>query len=252
LADPNTAADTDPGQAPDGFVPVAALQAEREQRQAAENRESELRAAQAAPPAAETPPQKIYTREELQGFVEANQITQAQMDGYLEQAQTTRIMQQVSSNLQTQQTTDRLNAEVNRYVAALPELSDMSSDHRQRLNTEITHLVSNVPGNAANSAATQVTALRSAFGDITALEKTGGLESQGRPHHQETTPGQANSIKPVKGAMPQGMTSRERAYYEPRVGPGKLYKSWGDVSKDLEHSNRDRATRYNTTHGVAA
>lgn len=238
MTEPN-AAETDQGQAPDGYVPITALQAERDKRQQTEVQLAELRGAQAAsqqfnsqqqqPP--KTEPAKPLTVAQLQTAVDNGEIDQNQMTAYLHKQATDDATEKatatITSNLQKQQRDLTLDGDITRYQRAAPELNDPTSDLRKRVDGEYAYLTGI---GQPQDKSTALAAMRNALGPVDALEHT---QERSDTSHIETGGGrQDNPGGDNQDGSPKGMSKPDREYYEKHMGPGKLYADWKAVAEE--------------------
>jgi hypothetical protein len=228
-------------QSKDDVVPksqfLAALsnaEQKRERELAALRAEFEAKLEKATAKPVEAP--KVYTRAELNALVAAGQINQEQADAQMD-IQTREAARaearEVATNTVTQaQQKERVTSDIARYVAVKPELKDRGSADFQKVAAEYQFLVG--LGDPP-TLATELKAIRAAFGAVETIEQA----AKGRPSHdshQEHGAG-GGSAGPKGGKGTLKLSERERAHYEPKVGPGKMYPDWKAVEEELSHAS---------------
>ena len=216
----------------------SALMAERGKRQSetSARQAAELRAAKAegvAEGMGETRDQREVTRGELNEQVSNGRMTQDEMDLVLDRQsdeRATRIARETAQKTVSDDTlTNKVNAEIDRYKAQIPDIVVDGSDARAKVTAEFNFLVSN--GNPSDSR-TELAALRAAFGPAERLVQG---ETQ-RETHQETGSDADTGSETRTDGSPKGLTARERDFYRERIGPGKLYTDWKAVEAELKHA----------------
>ena len=195
------------------------------------------------PPKSEAEPAKTFTRTELSAAVESGQITQIQADRILDdqaQAATAKTVEQtVNTALATRDRVSTVQSDMGEYIKVRPELKDPSSKLRIRVQEEYSYLVGTL-GQAAG-AATELAAVRAVLGPTTNMRKVGKVEAVRESHSEgsgggadvDAGAGEKGKPKPVK------LTQREKDYYSPRVGPGKMYSTWDAVQEELQYARPD-------------
>ena len=184
--------------------------------------------------AAEAP--KEYSRAELGQFVDDGRMTQDEADRVIERQATHRIQENVTATvtqtMQQQQQGQAIQAEVNRYKAVIPEVTQAGTAERARVETEYQYLVG--IGNTPD-ASTELTALRSVYGPVESLQKG---ERQETETHQETGGGQSETGKSTNtDGAPAGLTTAEKSYYQDQIGKG-IYAGWDQVKDEMKFANQ--------------
>ena len=209
------------------LVPLKAVEEQRTKRESAERRAAEaegyIKGAQAAAAAqpTQTPAPKELTHAELRQAVEAQQMTEAEADQIrdhqIERRVEEKVAKRTETKIETQAIADRTSAEMARYREIIPELADQTSDTIAKVHTEFQNLISL---GFADDARTELIAVRSAFGDVSKLEKIGGEKV--RETHQETGGGREPGAEggPRNDGWPKEMSADSRAYYQDQINQG--------------------------------
>lgn len=223
----------------------AGIAAERSKRHGLERELSELKGElQALKSTSQAPAQTMYTRQQLEAFVDAGQMSKEQADTVYE----TQLREQVSrdalkqaTDVVTQSNRERdVLAQIERYKEAIPDVMSAGTDARNRVEQEFQYLVG--LGDTPNQA-TELKALRAVYGPV---ERLAGKGEPARETHQDTGGGKDdesdNGMR--KDGIPKGLTAAQREYYRPLIG--RVYKSWGDVQEELKHQNKRLSERYSS------
>ena len=228
------------------------LLAEREKRHVLERQVSELNGKIQTlsevnkPQKAEVTPQisRAQLREKVAAGdmteAEAEQVWEGQFERRLGQRIDTTVKEAVGEVLSVTAT----NTQISAYSEVMPEVLTEGSSARQRVQEEYNFLTS---AGAPDGLATQLQALRAAFGPIEALKKIKGERPE--TSHQDVGSGTGGSTDDETGTgmradgTPKGMTARQRAYYADRVGPGKYYKDWNAVAAELKYQDEGLSKR---------
>ncbi len=227
---------TDDGTGEEEFVPLKAVDEQREAREAAEQERDAARleaarlqgriegqsAAAAAQPAKPAP--KEYTAAELQQAIDDQTLTpaaaQAIRDEQSERRNNARIDARVDTKTDAKVVAQATSDELGRYKKAIPGLVDAASAEFAKVKIEFDFLVSN--GSDPEDPRTELIASRIAFGDVAKLEKI-GAESR-RETHPET--GGGRDPGPDGGqradAWPKDMTAKHRRYYQLQIDKGVM------------------------------
>jgi hypothetical protein len=234
------------------MVPLAALEDERQKRQTLENDVNYLKGQQqqfeqrlSTPPQQQQQPpaQQTYTRTELSNFVLEGKINQDQaddiMDAQLQRNIETRIGGKLAHEAKEREIASALTSDFDAYTKAIPNISVQGTPERTRLEAEYRRLTQL---GQPDSRATEVLALRSAFGPPETINAA--KEQSGGASHQETGGGSApgsNDGDAGKGA-PSTLTAAEKSYYEGAMKEG-LYKDWSEVRAEMKFANPQVRTR---------
>lgn len=198
--------------------------------------EAKLAELKAAP---KSDPPKRYTKAQLSAAVEAGQITQEQADQTWEaQVQQDAMASAERVALETVSAAERqrhINAELNRYLAAAPEIGPGSDDPvRQRIQDEYNYLVKTL-GDEPN-VTTQLKAVRAVLGPIERLEKSRSGRDQ-RESHRETGGEGGGGGEPRKtGKLADRLHADARRHYEKQIESGR-YKDWSEVEAELKYAS---------------
>ena len=188
-----------------------------------------------------------YTRAQLNAAVEAGTLTQEVADQLWENQVEARITKRVETKVvaqateqQREQAADRGLAE---YQGLVPDAWVPGTDDRKAVDREFTNLLGlGFP----RTKATELAALRAAFGDPEALRRSREAGRRGPADtHQET--GGASGRRRQGGdgddggedAPPSNLTPHQREHYNRAIQNG-VYASWKDVKAELKFAGKPR------------
>jgi len=238
------------------MVPLAALEDERQKRQALEDdvnylkgQTAQLAQQQKQPQQAQQAqqaqqPERQYTRAELSNFVSEGKIEQDQADNIMDAQMQRNIEARVSNTLwnenRNREVNNTVSADFNSYIAAIPDINVPGTDARNRLEAEYQKLTKlGQPDNKV----TEVLAMRVAFGDHETL-KAAKEKSSGSPSHRDIGGGEppdSQTGSSDEGA-PSELTAAEKSYYQGAMKEG-IYKNWSDVRDEMKFANKQVRTR---------
>lgn len=212
------------------MVPLAALDAERKARQRLETELARvsgtvegLKAGQPKPESAEP---RVYTRSELRGMVNEGKITEDRMDEVLEQQAERRVTARTESLVESKvtgaKTSALIEAEIDRYAEAHPDLREDGSETRGKVQAEFNRLVKR---GLPSTLATELTAIENALGPVAA--------PKGRRRTPETTEETGGNAGTERGGnadtgWSKGLTPRQKDHYSKLVTKG-VYKGFNDA-----------------------
>lgn len=171
-------------------------------------------------------PQKELSAADLRAAVEAGQLTDDQAqeirDRQAERRTDRRVDERVTATVAQNSMVERNGAEIARYMAAVPELSDRSSAAFTKLSAEYNWLTDH---GHAKGASTELVAARAAFGPIADVEAT--AKPGKRETHQETGGHGSDSSDAGEGkdkgaGPPKDMSAGHRRYYQNRIDSGAM------------------------------
>ena len=213
----------------------AASQAAEAARLRAEN--EALKASKAA---AEAP--KHISRTELKALVEDGKITQEAADAHWEKQirdDAKRDAREAArSEVAGQQREQKVNLQLEEFKALVPTAWEAGSKDRTKAEREFKALLDvGFPDNKA----TEVAALRAAFGDPAVIRAS---RSTGRNGPGETF-NEVGGAERGEGAAdadgkPKGLTPRQEAHYTNLIGRG-VYKDWKAVAEELKPAKAKQA-----------
>lgn len=229
----------------DKTVPLAALEAEREKRQALERQVAELSgkidgmASRKEPEPAKEPP--VFTRAQLKQAVADGRISEAEMDVILDKQQDDKVRREAAvaaaNMVATTTTAAAVESEIGRFKTAIPDLANKSSDAFKAVAAKFNRLVSL---GSPNSVATELAALEAVFGDPAKLQK-----AKVEPETHEDVGGSAggsDSGPKRDGGKLKDFTPREKAYYQRLIDQGTV-KSWDEARGMLKHATPELRQR---------
>ena len=176
-------------------------------------------------------PEPEYTRSELGQKVESGAMTQDEAGRVLDIQHERRTQRTVDAAVNIAVSTatqgQGMQAEFDRYMAAVPEAGEVGTEARGKLQREFDYLtkVLKRPGGVE----TEVMALRAAFGEV-------GLIKTGKPvkeTHQETGGGEPDEGGGTSDGPPEGLSRDAKKHYGAQIERG-MYPDWAAVSKELE------------------
>lgn len=233
----------DAGQA-EKTVPLAALEAEREKRQAFERQLAEMRGELNALKTIrqDKPPDKPkeYSKSELLAAVKAGSLSQADADAIYERQYADKIKREATAEIEakfTQRMTDAeaLNA-IGQYRETVPELAAKGSDAWNKVKAIYDRMVGR---GAPETYATELSALEAAYGEAGKLKQA----KQGQRETIEEGSGGSGGDTGTginKDGTPKGLSARERAHYSKLIDRG-IYKGWADVESERKWQRKGRA-----------
>lgn len=217
------------------------LMSEREKRHAVEREVSELKGRMDALSKQTTAPTKTYSRSELRALVDEGKLDEARADEIMDQQLTSKVTSTVTdsvvSALSSNQLKDRVEAEIGRYTALVPDVMETGSAARQRVEQEYQYLTS--LGDAPDKA-TELKALRSVYGPVDKLTKSEPARETHQEHGDDSVDTGDDGMR--TDGMPKGLTAAQRAYYKPMIG--RQYKDWKAVEDELKYANPRITKRY--------
>jgi hypothetical protein len=211
----------------------AALAAEREKRQGFERELAHVKGTveglkSGQKPTAEPEP-RIYTRAELRVMVDGGKITEEQMDAQLEQQLERKLEKKFKKEIDTATAETRVattvETQIGAYIEAHPDLTDVNSDLRAKVQAEFDYLLS--LGDDPKDKRTELKAIRAAVG---ALAPKGRKKE---PEASEETGGSDGGTGKGGGdgdAWSKDLTAAQKAHYQKKINQG-IYK--GPTDKNL-------------------
>jgi hypothetical protein len=194
---------------------------------------NELKAAQAK---ADAP--KEATLAELNRLVATGDITQAQADAVWEKqqkAQTERVVAaKVAEHMTAAQHSQWIESQLQGYRQLVGAAWEAGTPERAKVEAEFQYLTGL---GQPSSKATEVAALRAAFGDVESLRTSRTARPGSSETHSETGGG-----KPAGGGPSGGLKldERQRQHYTRLIDQG-LYKDWSEVEAELKATPKRKA-----------
>lgn len=237
------------------YVPLERLDEEIRKRQTLEVQLAELRGkvdglettAKAAPKT-DKPAATQFTRAQLREAVDNGRITQAESDAIWDDQQERRTTERLSA-VKTevkQEITDtaKVGAQIDRYKALLPDLSNRTSDSFKKVEAEFRYMTAEL--GMPKSEKTELAALRAVYGPVDTLEQKARAKDTRPDTHRESGGRGAGSGGADDGpeGAPRDLSPKLKSHYQTMIDR-RMYKGWDDpVLKDeLKHvrGNRQRA-----------
>lgn len=178
-----------------------------------------------------------YTRAELRRAVDEGRLSEDEADDIYDRQTRTRMSREIEQEISTRfaQTTTVKQAhdEVNKYLAAIPEVENPESAEFKKVKAEYDHLVS--LGYDPHQPQTQAAALRAAFGDP--AKRVKGK----RPLETfQDTGGSGGGETESKGV--EGLNNDQKAFYRKQIDAGR-YSGWDDpnLKSEIEYAKARKA-----------
>ena len=188
---------------------------------------------------------KPLTRTELNQLVADGKVTQEAADAEWERqvvdTATSNARQAARDEGAQRELEQTISAQLEEYRGLIPEAWEAGSKERARVAKEFRYLTEKL--GSPNSQATEIAALRAAFGDPEAIKAS---RSTGR-HGPAETHGEVGGAERGEGATkdgdgaPKGLDARQKAHYEKLIAQGH-YPDWKAVREELKFS-RPKAAR---------
>lgn len=184
------------------------------------------------------PPRKPPTREELDSLIASGDLTRGQADKILEDQlldrATSAAAERLAVHTQEQQLVARVESQIAGYAKLKPDAWVEGSPDRNRVAREFQALIE--LGYPATKA-TEVAALRAAFGDLQALQASSTSRPGPADTHSETGGGDPPGDK-AGGAdgPPKGISAEQKRHYERLIDQGMYPGGWKQVAEELKFS----------------
>ena len=216
----------------------AALQREREQRIRSET-ELEVRKSTPVTPAPGS--ERILTWDELEKGIEAGQLTRAQAndyrDGVIEKRVTNTLEKKLLAATSDQSRTQSLSSELTRYKTAIPNIVQLGTPERDKLESEFAWQLSTYGVTdpraltATQRTSLELAAIRAVFGPVEAVERKPTVTAK-RETHQETSGDTGRSTGQTHDSLAD-LSPDEKAFYAKMIKLGK-YDGWDAVRKEVD------------------
>jgi hypothetical protein len=166
-----------------------------------------------------------YTRAELRALVNDGKITEDQMDATLEAQAEKRVTAKTEALVEERVTetrsTAKIEAEIDRYVEAFPDVNEDGSDTREKVSAQFSKLVAR---GFPKTLSTELTAMEMALG---ALGGTPKGRKKAPETHTETGNGGGGAEHVDDAGWAKGLTPREKTHYEKLVARS-VYSGYSD------------------------
>ena len=194
-------------------------------------------------PNGEDKPERTYTRAELDGLVAEGKITQEAADTYWRgqerKAITREVVKEVRTEISQRQRDEITGTALAEYRELVPAAWEPGSKERGKVAKEYAALVKI---GFAEDKATEVAAMRAAFGDPETIRESRATGRRGPGEtHVETGGGE----KPGAGAggddgPPKGLDAKKVTYYQKQIDKG-IYPDWKAVRTELAYKPPKRS-----------
>ena len=194
-------------------------------------------------PNGDAPSEKIFTRAELDGLVAEGKITQEAADTYWRgqerKAITREVVKEVRTEISQRERDEITGTALAEYRELVPAAWEPGSKERGKVAKEYAALVKI---GFAEDKATEVAAMRAAFGDPETIRESRATGRRGPGGtHVETGGGD----KPGAGAggddgPPKGLDAKKVTYYQKQIDKG-IYPDWKAVRTELAYKPPKRS-----------
>lgn len=176
-------------------------------------------------------PQRELTRSELEQAVEDGRMTQVDagriLEAQLEKRTQSTVESTVRKTIASATRDQRLQDQINKYTAAIPEIVQAGSEARNKIQKEFQYLTSL---GHPNSLETEVAALRSAYGPVDLIRSGKKVKET----HAETGGGDEPSSGGDKDGWPKDMPAKQRHYYRTQIDKG-VYPDMAAAKKEWSY-----------------
>lgn len=182
---------------------------------------------------------KPLSRADLNQLVADGKVTQEAADAEMERQvidTATTKARQVASDVVTQREREGLvTRELDEYRGLIPAAWETGSKERAKVEAEYRYLVGKL--GYPDSKATEVAALRAAFGDpeLIKASRSTGRSGPAETHSEVGGAERGEGGKSDADSPPKGLAASHKAYYEKQIQRG-LYADWNAVREELKFS----------------
>jgi len=189
------------------------------------------------------PTDKIYTRAELNAFVNDGKLTQDEADQVIDKQLTKQVTADVTANMNVQGKENALQTMIDRYVSHDPDIATPGTDARKRIEAEVRAQLE-LSGDSQATLKHEALALRAVYGAVDKLKQV-NLEPEDRESHMDTLSGgdggtghhkQSSQIKLDDSGNITGLNRDEKSYYQDQINKG-LYSGWPAVVEELKYAD---------------
>lgn len=211
----------------DKTVPLSALEAERDKRQALELRLAKLEGAVSTQKQTAAAPKPV-TRAQLRAAVAEGKISQDESDDLWDQQVQAKAAAKATSAAQATGHADRITRQLDQYVELEPDIARADSRLRARITKEFKFLVGELGD--PDDATTELKAIRAVLGSLDAVKTAKKGKDVSPETHQESSGGSSGATPgpPSKLKLSPDM----RSYYQQRIDAGAI-KDWKAVEAKL-------------------
>ena len=180
---------------------------------------------------------KPFTRAELNQLVADGKVTQdaadATMDRQLVERATKEAKSAAGAEVAQRERESVVTAQLDEYRGLLPEAWETGSKERAKAAKEYRYLVEKL--GYPDTKATEVAALRAAFGDPEAIKasRSTGKSGPGETHEEVGGAERDEGGKGDTDGAPKDLTPRQKSHYESMISKGH-YKDWAAVREELK------------------
>lgn len=203
------------------WIPRDRLNTEIDKRRAVENELQKAREASQKPQ---------LTRAQLEVGVESGEITEAERDAYLEEQIEARVTDRITSQLASKETEQRVQAQLDDYATAVPDIAKEGSDLQSRIAAEYRDLVSY--GYDNDDPKTALAAVKAVLGPLSALKATKAKPKEPDLHEDFGGGGDGGGGDTGKEVKWNDLDGRQKAFYAKAIDRG-AYPDRKAVLKEL-------------------
>lgn len=186
---------------------------------------------------------KIYTRAELNAFVNDGKLTQDEADNVVDKQLRKQVTADVTKNMTLQGKENAQQTMINDYIAHDPDIAIPGTDARNRIEGEVRAQLE-LSGDTEATLRHEVLALRAIYGDVKNLTQV-NLNPEQRDTHMDTMTGgdggsghtkQSSAIKVDDSGNITGLSRDEKSYYQDLINKG-TYSGWAAVAEEMKYAD---------------
>ena len=196
------------------------MHAEREKRQASEQREAELRGRLSALEESASrgdSRETTFTRAQLDAAAADGRITEAEAERIYESQMERRISERVTAAVEESTAANGVVSEIQSYKTAIPGLAVRGSDEFAKVASEFEWMRRN---GQPDNVSTELAAMRSVFGPPDKLKVDKGKPVLQTHEEGDSGSGGGNETPANKDGWPKDMKADTRRYYEGQINQG--------------------------------
>lgn len=173
--------------------------------------------------------QKEMSWDELENGIAEGKWTRAQAQEYKDKMTEVRLQRKLEEQSRQKDTTSKILGEISQYQKLIPDVMQPGSESRQKYEREFAYMVREL--GLPNNHATELAAVRAAFGDIETVKTKSSLrqsEKTKEPFMETHTPQrQSSNQKSYKDSLSPWQVNE----YE-RLIKHRVYKDWKEIEEE--------------------
>ncbi|MGL4282567.1 MAG: hypothetical protein ACRCSI_02685 [Eubacterium aggregans] len=173
--------------------------------------------------------QKEYGWEELETFISEGKMTRAEAQTYRDEQNKAKVKRELRAEQERESVNSRILGEIGQYQSSIPDVMISGSDNRQKYEREHTYMVRHL--GMPDNYATQLAAVRAAFGDLDTVKRTQEARrvvTNKEPFMETHTPNKP--VATVKDFVTT-LSPEKKAHYEKMIRGG-VYANWKEVEAE--------------------